>query len=199
MDRKDRERKERAQRLAAMQKKKKEEEALTNQAFDVLGEASKMVAKRRFKEAGELYTKGGNIFMQVKGWENQAQTAFNEATSMEKREQDFLKQKQFQEEKKKKENEIYQKREQALLARQRALKAQQEAARNRLSPEIQRKIEECEFVLTKAKDREDKGKYPNAIKRYTYALELYKELGFDESRQQTLQNKIEELKNKVLK
>lgn len=51
---------------------------------------------------------------------------------------------------------------------------------------------ECEFVLAKAKDREDKGKYPNAIKRYMYALDLYKELGFDESRQTVIKHKIEE-------
>ena len=197
MDRKDRERKERAQRLAEMQRKKKEEEALTDQAFAVLDEASKMVAKRRFKEAGELYTKSGDIFMKVKGWESQAQTAFNEAANMKNKETEYLKQKQLQEEKKQKINEMYQQREQALLARQKALKEKEEAARNRISPEIQRKIDECEFVLTKAKDREDKGKFPNAIKRYLYVLELYKELGFDEDRQNIIKNKIEELKKKV--
>ena len=135
--------------------------------------------------------------MEVKSWQGQAQTAFNEAANMKNKETEYLKQKQLQEEKKQKINEMYQQREQALLARQKALKEKEEAARNRISPEIQRKIDECEFVLTKAKDREDKGKFPNAIKRYLYVLELYKELGFDEDRQNIIKNKIEELKKKV--
>ena len=75
-----------------------------------------------------------------------------------------------------------------------------ESERNKLSPELQRKVDTAQMVLEKAQELEQKEKWDKALSRYEYLVELYNELGISiisQNQIDEVQSKIEELRGKL--
>ena len=187
---------ERQKRLKELQRKKKEEAELLDKATEKLDSAKSLVSKKKYLEAKDLYRQAGMIFKKI-GWDQQAKTLFTEAENMETKIEDERKNKVIRAEHKRKTDEHYENREKALLAKAAAKKRLEEEAKNQIPPEIRKKFEETEYLIKKAEDRIEKGKYKNAISRYEYIIEIYKEIAYEGQKYDQILAKIEELKKKL--
>ena len=183
------------QKRALLQKLKQEEERLTNDANQLMERAQKSASRKAFEEASQLYLQAAEIFKQLK-WNQQASTLEAEARNMITKKQDFEKNQRNYIEKQQKEKALYDQRAQQILDEKEKKRQQEEAARRKLSPELQRKVDEAQFVIQKADKLAAKGKKAQAITRYRYVFEIYNatnEIDLDPATKKDIEEKIAKL------
>jgi len=183
------------QKRALLQKRKQEEERLTNDANQLMERAQKSASRKAFEEASQLYLQAAEIFKQLK-WNQQASTLEAEARNMITKKQDFEKNQRNYIEKQQKEKDLYDQRAQQILDEKEKKRQQEEAARRKLSPELQRKVDEAQFVIQKADKLAAKGKKAQAITRYRYVFEIYNatnEIDLDPATKKDIEEKIAKL------
>ncbi|MHA1744531.1 MAG: hypothetical protein ACTSWW_00940 [Promethearchaeota archaeon] len=183
------------QKRALLQKQKQEEERLTTEADTLMERAKRSASRRKFEEASQLYQQAADIFKQLK-WNQQASTLEAEARNMIAKKQEFEKSQRQYAEKQQKEKDLYDQRAQNILDEKEKKRQDDEAARMRLSPVLQRKVDEAQFMIQKADKLAAKGKKQQAISRYQYVFEIYDdvaEITLDADTKKNIEEKIAKL------
>ncbi|MCK4500053.1 hypothetical protein KAU11_06110 [Candidatus Babeliales bacterium] len=183
------------QKRAMLQKRKQEEERLTTEADALMERAKKSASRKKFEEAGQLYQNAAEIFKQLR-WDQQAAMLEAEVKNMVTKKQEFEKSQRHYAEKQQKEKDIFDQRAQQILDEKEKKRREDEAARRKLSPVIQRKVDEAQFMIQKADKLAAKGKHKQAITRYQYVFEIYdttNEITLDADTKKTIEEKITKL------
>jgi len=160
------------QKRALLQKQKQEEGRLTTEADTLMERAKRSASRKKFEEAGQLYQQAAEIFKQLK-WHQQASTLEAEARNMIAKKQEFEKNQLRYAEKQQNEKDLYDQRAQKILGEKEKKRQEEEAAQRKLSPVLQRKVDEALFMIQKADKFAAKGKKKQAISRYQYVFEIY--------------------------
>jgi tetratricopeptide (TPR) repeat protein len=93
------------------------------------------------------------------------------------------------------EEELYRQREEDILKEKKRIADLEEEKRLAKSPEWVKKAQLADMTLQKAERFENAGKIPQAVERYKYLLELYKELEYTDEKIEPISQKISELEN----
>jgi hypothetical protein len=180
---------------ALLQKRKQEEERLTAEADALMERAKKSASRKKFEEAGQLYQNAAEIFKQLR-WDQQAAMLEAEVKNMVTKKQEFEKNQRQYAEKQQKENDLFNQRAQKILEEKEKKRQEEEAARSKLSPVLQRKVDEALFMIRKADKFAAKGKKQQAINRYQYVFEIYDtsdEITLDAATKKDIEEKIAKL------
>ncbi|MHA1519424.1 MAG: hypothetical protein ACTSRK_04505 [Promethearchaeota archaeon] len=187
---------ERAKKMEALKRQQEEKQKTVDAAEAALDSAKGLVKKNKFDEAKDKYLEAAQNFRKIK-WDNEADLCETEAKNMELKRQKINEQLALIEKRKMDEQDEFDQRAAKILAEKEEKIRLQELEKQKLSPQLQRKIDETESMLEKAKIRESKGKWKQAIQRYQFVLESYKELEKPEDKIEEIREKIEELTKKV--
>ena len=153
------------------------------------------LSRKKFEEASQLYQQAAEIFKQLK-WHQQASTLEAEARNMLTKKQEFEKNQRRYADKQQKEKDLFDQRAQNILDEKEKKRQDDEAARMRLSPVLQRKVDEAQFMIQKADKLAAKGKKQQAISRYQYVFEIYDdvaEITLDADTKKNIEGKIAKL------
>ena len=134
------------------------------------------------------------------GWTQQADMLFKEIDNVHHQKTLYERRIANEQAKQTRLQQEYQSREDQLREEQEEKQRKIESERNKLSPELQRKVDTAQMVLEKAQELEQKEKWDKALSRYEYLVELYNELGISiisQNQIDEVQSKIEELRGKL--
>ena len=196
----ERKKKQMAQRRALLQKRKQEETRLTNEANLLMKHAQKSAHNKQFDEAGRFYQQAAEIFKQLK-WAQQAAMLESEVQNMVIKKQEYEENLRQQAEKLQQEKDTFNRRAEKIIEeKERKRQEEEEAARRKLSPVLQRKIDEAQYLIRKADKLAIKGKKQQAITRYRYVFKLYEEVDeitLDAATKKRLEEKIAKLQSLI--
>ncbi|MCF2141637.1 MAG: hypothetical protein K9W44_16410 [Candidatus Lokiarchaeota archaeon] len=183
---------ERLKKLAELKRQEKEKQKSIDAAEKLLDLAKKFANQKKFITAREKYLEAANFFYKIK-WIDQAKLLEKEAENMKKKMEELKKITHRLKEQEKQKSQVYEQRAAKIIAKKEEKRKLQEQQKHKLTPEIQRKYEEAEFVLAKAERKEKQGKFKGAIQRYKFLIELYDELQFPNEKIVKIQEKIKDL------
>lgn len=190
---------ERQKKLEEMQKKKQLEEKLLAEANYLMDLAKSAYEKHEFEDAIKKYQNAADIFKQL-GWNQQAEVLYKEVLNVKAKQIELQKKQAEDEALRRKQQEEFEARARQMQAELEEKKRKEMAERNKLPPEILRKIETLDMVLEKAKELEEKQKFDKALARYESFLELIKEIPSNVDFMKKIEfvnSKIKELKEKI--
>ncbi|MHA1673569.1 MAG: hypothetical protein ACTSYI_08065 [Promethearchaeota archaeon] len=189
-------REERAKKMEALKRLQEEKQKTIDSAEAALDLAKKLVRKNKFEEAKDKYLEAAQNFRKIK-WDNEADLCETEAKDMNLKRQDLEKQLSKIEQRKKDAQDEFDQRAAKILAEKDEKRRLIELAKQKVSPRIQRKIDEAASMLKKGQIRESKGKWRQALQRYQFVLDSYIDLEKSEEEISAMKMKIEELTKKV--
>ena len=187
--------KNRAEKIKDLKRKKEIEQQNVDKANAILDKAQSHMKKKEFELAAKFYDESSEIFKEI-GWKQQASMLKQEALHMQELQKEYLKKLEIIKLKKQKEQEMYDSRASKIIAeKEEKIRLEQEAL-NKLPPEIQRKIDLAKIFLQKTEKMESKGKIEKSLARYKYLLELYDEIPVTDDQKRIVLEKIKKLENK---
>ena len=184
--------KNRADKINKLQRKKEIEQQNLDKANKILDTAQSHMKKKEFDLAAKFYRESSEIFKEI-GWNQQASMLKQEALHMQELQEEHLERMENIKIKKQKEQDLYDSRASKIMAEKEEKRRLEQDSLNKLSPEIQRKFDLAKIFLKKTEIMESKGKIEKSIARYKYLLELYDEIPVSEDQKKKITDKIKKL------
>ncbi len=165
------------------QQQKKKEEKLSSEAYDLLGEASKLEEQHRFDEALEKYQLAIENFKEI-NWVSEIPKINQLIKELNEKKEVILRQREAKMKEEKLRKDILEKGKEILLQRQVFQKISSDMKKVKFNAFQQQKMREEKIsseaydLLGEASNLEEKNQFNEALEKYQHAIEKFKEINW---------------------
>jgi len=165
------------------QQQKKKEEKLSSEAYDLLGEASKLEEQHRFDEALEKYQLAIENFKEI-NWVSEIPKINQLIKELNEKKEVILRQREAKMKEEKLRKDILEKEKEFLMQRQDFQKMSSEMKKVKFNAFQQQKMREEKLsseaydLLGEASNLEEKNQFNEALEKYQHAIEKFKEINW---------------------